>query len=236
VHLDHGTREIALEALATGTFNSVMIDASHESFDENIRITSEIVQRAHDLGVAVEAELGVLSGVEDELEVGEESGRYTRPEEVELFVSRTGCDSLAVAVGTSHGAYKFSGNQSIQFGILEDIQQRLPRFPLVLHGGSAIQGEEIERINRSGGMLKTTSRGVSPEEIKKSLKFGICKVNIATDARVIWTRVHREHLNLHPEQLDPIYPGKIYMDELEKLYIGKFQLLNATSKLKDLQP
>ena len=142
----------------------------------------------------------------------------------------------ALSAGCDWGGRYLADLVITRFEILEAIQQKVPRFPLVLHGASAIHAEEIERINKSGGRLKTTTRGVSAEEIRKSVLFGISKVNIATDTRVIWTRIHREFFKFHPEQFDPIFPGKTYMDELEKLYIGKFQLLNATSKLKDLQP
>ena len=233
IHLDHGTRHTALEAISSGGFTSVMIDASHEPFDKNISITKEIVEKAHSAGLRVEAELGVLSGVEDGLEIAEEARSYTRPEEVEEFITKTGCDSLAVAIGTSHGAYKFSGEQSLRIQILEEIQNRLSRFPLVLHGGSAIDKEEVERINASGGTLGNQTSGIPSMEIKKAITYGICKVNIATDARMIWTRVHREHFNNHPEQFDPVHPGKIYMAELEKLYVAKFKLLGATNKIGD---
>jgi len=233
IHLDHGTSQVAVEAIASGGFSSVMIDASHERFEKNVAITKEIVKKAHAAEVEVEAELGVLSGVEDDLEVAEKEHRYTRPDEVVDFVSRTGCDSLAIAIGTSHGAYKFSGEQSLQFEILEEIKKRLPGFPLVLHGGSAIDNVEVQRINACGGSLGTEAKGVPSGEIKKAITYGICKVNIATDARLIWTRVHREHFIKQPEKFDPVPPGKIYMDEMEKLYAEKFKLLGATNKSVD---
>ena len=235
IHLDHGSRKAALNAISSGKYSSVMIDASHETFEKNVQITSEIVERAHANNLEVEAELGVLSGVEDGINVKAEDKKYTQPEEVEDFVSKTACDSLAVAVGTSHGAYKFSGDQGLQFDILEEIQNRLPGFPLVLHGGSEVYKDEIKRINASGGNLATDARGVSADEIKKAIKYGICKINIATDARIIWTRVHREFFMKSPEQFDPVIPGNTYLKELEKFYMDKFDLLESTNRVRDLE-
>ncbi|MGB5499584.1 MAG: class II fructose-bisphosphate aldolase, partial [Maribacter sp.] len=176
VHLDHGNEEHALAAIASNSYNSVMIDASHDDFDSNVGRTKAIVQEAHKKDIVVEAELGVLSGVEDDISIDEKQAKYTRPSEVQTFVEQTNCDSLAVAVGTSHGAYKFSGGQGIQFDILHEIQQRLPRYPIVLHGGSAVNREEISRINQSGGTLNEGAAGVSPDEIVKSIKYGVCKI------------------------------------------------------------
>jgi fructose-bisphosphate aldolase class II len=233
IHLDHGNGEAVHEAISCGGFSSVMIDASHESYERNVSITKGVVEMAGAVGVEVEAELGVLSGVEDDLMVENESSRYTRPDEVVDFVSRTGCDSLAIAIGTSHGAYKFSGKQALQFNILHEIQNLLPEYPLVLHGGSAINSEEVNRINAYGGKLGSGARGVPLQELKKAITYGICKVNIATDARLIWTRVHREHFMNSPENFDPLPPGKIYMSELENLYREKFEFLGATNKTGD---
>jgi len=230
IHLDHGNEEHVHDALASGDFTSVMIDASHDSFSKNVVRTSEVVKLAHVRNIAVEAELGVLSGVEDDLSVDEKKARYTQPQEVEEFVQQTRCDSLAIAVGTSHGAYKFSGGQGLQFDILEEIQKRVSGFPLVLHGGSEVDLEEIRRINDAGGKIGLSAKGVSAQEIKKSIHYGICKVNIATDARIIWTRVHREFFMDSPELFDPIIPGKTYMDELEKFMIQKFELLGSAGK------
>ena len=147
IHIDHGNEQHILDAIASGDFTSVMIDASHDPFSENVKRTKMIVEMAHKKGIAVEAELGVLSGVEDDLSVDEKNALYTQPEEVEAFVNNTGCDSLAVAIGTSHGAYKFSGGDGLQFDILREIQKRLPEFPLVLHGGSEVNIDEIQSIN-----------------------------------------------------------------------------------------
>ena len=165
IHLDHGDETHALDAIASGVYTSVMIDASHDPFDENVSLTKKIVQKAHAKGISVEAELGVLSGVEDNISVDEKKALYTDPDEVETFVNSTGCDCLAVAAGTSHGAYKFSGGQGLQFDILKEIQKRLPKFPLVLHGGSAVNFSEIERINAAGGKLKADAKGVDPAGI-----------------------------------------------------------------------
>ena len=230
VHLDHGTVEHATHAIEYGGYTSVMIDASHESFTENVAKTKNIVQLAHANNISVEAELGVLSGVEDDLEIDEKNALYTQPEEVEEFVALTKCDSLAIAIGTSHGAYKFSGGAGLQIDILKKIQQKLPEFPLVLHGASAVNHEEINRINAAGGNLGVSAKGVDPDELKASIEYGICKVNIATDARLIWTRTHREFFKSSPELFDPIIPGKTYMDELENFIIEKFELLGSTGK------
>lgn len=235
IHLDHGNRDHALQCVESGDYTSVMIDASHETFKDNISITKEIVERAHTKNVAVEAELGVLSGVEDDLTVEEKHKKYTQPEEVEEFVAQTKCDSLAVAVGTSHGAYKFSGGQGLQFDILKDIQNRLPGFPLVLHGGSAVNKDEIQRINAAGGQLGIDAQGVSAKQLLKAIEYGVCKINIATDARLIWTRTCREFFKYSPAKFDPIIPGKTYMDEFEEFNLEKFELLKSTGKAKEFK-
>ncbi len=230
VHLDHGNEEHALNAITSGTYNSVMIDASHDDFETNVKRTRAVVEKAHEKGVFVEAELGVLSGVEDDISIDEKHARYTSPNEVASFVNLTNCDSLAVAVGTSHGAYKFSSGQGIQFHILEKIQQKLPGFPIVLHGGSAVNIAEVERINKAGGTLSESASGVTSEEIVKSIQYGVCKINIATDTRLLWTRVHREFFRDTPDLFDPIVPGKTYMDAYENFMIQKFELLGAIGK------
>lgn len=235
IHLDHGNKEHAFNCIDSGGYTSVMIDASHETFEKNISLTKEVVQKAHLKNISVEAELGVLSGIEDDLNVAEKHKKFTQPSEVEEFVKKTGCDSLAVAVGTSHGAYKFSGEQGLQFDILKEIQKRLPGFPLVLHGGSAVNTNEIQRINAAGGQLGTDARGVSNEELLKAIGLGVCKINIATDARLIWARVHREFFKLSPAQFDPIIPGKTYMNEFEKFNLEKFELLKSTGKAKEFK-
>jgi fructose-bisphosphate aldolase class II len=235
VHMDHGNEEHAFDAILSNDYQSVMIDASHDSFKDNVKRTKAVVEEAHKKNIVVEAELGVLSGVEDDLSIDEKYAKYTQPSEVQEFVELTGCDSLAVAVGTSHGAYKFSGGDGIQFSILEEIQNRLPQFPIVLHGGSAVNLEEIERINKAGGQLNEGASGVSPEEIVKSIAYGVCKINIATDTRLLWTRVHREFFRDTPELFDPVIPGKTYVAEYEKFMLQKFDLLGATGKVRDMK-
>ncbi|WP_437922175.1 class II fructose-bisphosphate aldolase [Sphingobacterium sp. LRF_L2] len=230
VHLDHGNEAHILHALENGGYASVMIDASHDSFEENIKRTRAIKLKAQVKDIVVEAELGVLSGVEDDLVVDEASSRYTRPADAAAFVERTGCDSLAVAVGTSHGAYKFKGDQGIRFDILADIQRQLPRFPLVLHGGSAVSADDVERINNAGGLLEVGARGVSDEEIARAIPLGICKVNVATDLRILWTRVHREFFKEQPAIFDPIVPGKLYTEALEQFCIQKFHQLGSAGR------
>ncbi|WP_431122783.1 class II fructose-bisphosphate aldolase [Flagellimonas flava] len=235
IHLDHGTEAHAFDAIASNQFNSVMIDASHDHFETNVQRTKAVVEKAHKYNVAVEAELGVLSGVEDDISVDEKHARYTQPDEVVEFVQKTNCDSLAVAVGTSHGAYKFSGGQGIQFDILEEIQNRIPNFPIVLHGGSAVNLAEIDRINKSGGQLKSGAAGVDPNEIVKSIEYGVCKINIATDTRLLWTRVHREFFQDSPDLFDPIIPGQTYIEEQEKFMLEKFDLFGATGKASQIK-
>jgi fructose-bisphosphate aldolase, class II len=231
IHLDHGVEDHVFDAIETGRYTSVMIDASHDSFERNIERTKTVVDRAHVKRIAVEAELGVLSGVEDDLSIEEKNALYTQPDEVVEFVHRTNCDSLAVAVGTSHGAYKFSGGKGLQLDIIASIQNKLPGFPLVLHGGSAVSEDEVKRVNAAGGKLKADAKGVSDTELRKAINLGICKVNIATDARILWARVHREFFRDSPDVFDPIIPGKIYMQELEKVLIEKFEVLGSTGKM-----
>ncbi len=229
MHLDHGTEHHCLQAIEEGGYSSVMIDASHESFEENVRITKSIVEKAHAKGIAVEAELGVLSGVEDHLNVDDDKALYTDPAQVEEFVRRTSCDSLAVAVGTSHGAYKFSGGRGLRLDILAEIQHRLPGYPLVLHGASAVPRDEIVRINAAGGKLKDDAKGTNDKELLEAIRLGVCKVNIATDMRLIWTRVYREFFCNQPDKFDPVIPGKEYMDALEEFVVGKCKMLYPLS-------
>lgn len=232
VHLDHGNEAHDFDAIEKGGYSSVMIDASHDPYEINVQRTRKVVEKAHAKGISVEAELGVLSGVEDNISVDARNALYTRPEEVIDFVSKTGCDCLAVAVGTSHGAYKFSGGQGLQFDILQKIQEQLPGFPLVLHGGSSVDKNEVTRVNEAGGRLKSDAKGVDPAELVRSIAYGVCKVNIATDARILWTRVHREFFRETPELFDPIIPGKTYTQELKKSCMEKFELLGAAGKSK----
>jgi fructose-bisphosphate aldolase class II len=221
VHLDHGNYSHCMNAIESGYYNSVMIDASHEPFDENVRITTEVVRKAHAAGIAVEAELGVLSGVEDHLSIEEKHALCTDPGQAAEFIAKTGCDSLAVAVGTSHGVYKFSGGKGLQLNILAEIKNRIPGFPLVLHGASSVPANEVERINNAGGNLQADARGTDANELLEAIRLGVCKVNIATDMRLIWTRVHREFFLNSPEKFDMVVPGKEYMQELETFVAQK---------------
>ncbi|MGV3600123.1 MAG: class II fructose-bisphosphate aldolase [Dyadobacter fermentans] len=233
IHMDHGYEEHIFDAIEKGGYTSVMIDASHDIFEKNVARTKAVVAAAHAKGISVEAELGVLAGVEDDLTVDAAHSFYTNPQQVEDFVNATDCDSLAIAVGTSHGAYKFSGGQGLQFHILEEIQRRLPGFPLVLHGGSNVVPEVIERINAAGGQLKTDAKGVQEEEIRKAIPLGICKINIATDTRLLWTMVNREFFRDRPDEFAPTTPGKIFMEEYKKFMLKKFDLFGCTGKAGD---
>ncbi|MBZ5858034.1 class II fructose-bisphosphate aldolase [Flavihumibacter profundi] len=229
IHLDHGTEPHAFDAIGQG-YTSVMIDASHDPFEKNIARTKAVVEKAHERQVVVEAELGVLSGVEDDLEIADKDALYTNPKQAKEFVERSGCDSLAIAVGTSHGAYKFSGGQGIQFHILEKIQQELPGYPLVLHGSSLVDKNEVALINKYGGNLKEDAAGVTDAELQQSIKYGICKVNIATDLRLLWTRIHREFFSGTPELFDPVIPGKKYMEAYTEFIGKRFAVLGSAGK------
>lgn len=227
VHLDHGNPAHCLDAIESGFYDSVMIDASHQEFDENIRVTREIVQAAHAAGVAVEAELGIVGGAEDDLSVEATRARVTNPDLAAQFEARTGCDSLAVAIGTSHGAYKFEGEARLEREVLRRIAEKLPRFPLVLHGASAVPRDEIERINAAGGRLGTAASGVPASEIREAIKLGVCKINIATDMRLIWARVHREFFLEQPDKFDLMVPGRTHMEALADFVVGKCIMLGG---------
>jgi len=211
-----------------------MIDASHFPFEENVAITKRVVERAHAKGVSVEAELGQLGGVEEDISVEEDQVHLTDPEQAVEFVERTGCDSLACAIGTSHGAFKFSGTQSLHFEIVEAIQRLVPGFPLVLHGSSSVPQEEVERINAAGGALKG-ARGVDPAQYLPAAKLGVCKINIDTDARLVWTRVHREYFRDHPEVFDFRKPGNVYIEEYAKFIAGRSELLGSAGRLEGVR-
>ncbi len=232
VHLDHGTEEVCYDCIDSGFYSSVMIDASHEPFEENIAITRRVVERAHAKGVSVEAELGMLGGVEEDIEVDEKHAMLTDPDEAKEFVERTGCDSLAVAIGTSHGAYKFKGNQKLHFDRIAAIQQRLPGFPLVMHGSSSVPPEEVARINAAGGALDPSARGVNADEFAKAIPLGVTKVNIDTDGRLVWMRVHREHFRDHPQNFDFRKPGKAFIEEYAKFIEHKSEKLLSKGKLE----
>ena len=202
LHLDHGdTFELCKSAVDDG-FTSVMIDASHHSFAENIKLTSQVVKYAHDKGVVVEAELGRLAGVEDDVNVSAENAMYTDPDQVEEFASKTGVDSLAIAIGTSHGAFKFKGEAKLRFDILEEVAKRLPKFPIVLHGASSVIPEYVEIIQKNGGSMPG-AKGVPEEMLRKAATMAVCKINIDSDLRLAFTAAIRKHMNENPSHFDP---------------------------------
>ena len=204
LHLDHGDSfEICKSCIDDG-FTSVMIDASSKPFAENIALTRQVVEYAHDRGVVVEAELGTLAGIEDEVNVSAEDSSYTRPEEVEEFVSKTGCDSLAIAIGTSHGAYKFKPGTKpqLRFDVLEEVEKKLPGFPIVLHGSSSVPQEFVEKINKFGGNMPGAI-GVAEDQLRKAASMAVCKINIDSDLRLAMTASIREYLTMHPDHFDP---------------------------------
>jgi len=235
VHLDHGDEETCYDAIDSGFYSSVMIDASHDPFEENIAATRRVVERAHAAGVSVEAELGMLGGVEEDIQVDEKHAQLTDPEEAQEFVERSGCDSLAVAIGTSHGAYKFSGSQGIHFDRVEEIQRRLPGFPLVMHGSSSVPREEVERINAAGGALDPSAKGVNEDEFARAVPLGVTKVNIDTDGRLVWTRVHREHFRDHPENFDFRTPGRVFVEEYARFIEHKAAKLQSKGMIDELR-
>ena len=214
LHLDHGDSFETCKSCIDGGFTSVMIDASSKSFEENIAITKKVVEYAHDHGVVVEAELGSLAGIEDEVNVSAEAASYTRPEEVEEFVTRTGCDSLAIAIGTSHGAYKFTPEQctvneqgilvppALRFDVLEEVTKRLPGFPIVLHGSSSVPQEYVKMVNAHGGKMPNAI-GVPEEQLRKAASLSVCKINIDSDLRLAMTGTIRQFFDENPSKFDP---------------------------------
>ena len=228
LHLDHGDSFETCKSCIDGGFTSVMIDASSHSFEENIAITRTVVEYAHDHGVVVEAELGSLAGIEDEVNVSAEAASYTRPEEVEEFVSRTGCDSLAIAIGTSHGAYKFTPEQCtrneqgilvpppLRFDVLEEVTRRLPGFPIVLHGSSSVPQDYVAMVNANGGKMPNAI-GVPEEQLRKAAQLSVCKINIDSDLRLAMTGTIRKFFNDQPSKFDPreyLKPARANIKEL----------------------
>lgn len=231
VHLDHGDEETCYDCVDSGFYSSVMIDASHEDFETNIAITKRVVDYAHAKGVVVEAELGQLGGVEEHVKVDEADAKLTDPDQAKEFVARTGVDSLACAIGTSHGAFKFTGTQGLRFDVLAEIQKRLPGFPLVMHGSSSVPQDEVERINKAGGKIKG-AKGVDADQFAKAATLGVTKINIDTDGRLVWTRVHREFFLAKPENFDLRPPGKVFMTEYANFIAGKNQKLGSAGQLE----
>ncbi|MCI6605412.1 MAG: class II fructose-1,6-bisphosphate aldolase [Clostridiales bacterium] len=228
LHLDHGDSFETCKSCIDGGFTSVMIDASSKPFAENVEITKKVVEYAHDRGVVVEAELGTLSGIEDEVKVAAHEASYTRPEEVEEFVAKTGCDSLAIAIGTSHGAYKFTAAQCtrnekgilvpppLRFDVLEEVVKRLPGFPIVLHGSSSVPQEYVKMINENGGKMPDAV-GIPEEQLREAAKLAVCKINIDSDLRLAMTGTIRQFFNEHPEKFDPreyLKPARANIKEL----------------------
>ena len=228
LHLDHGPDFATCKSCIDGGFTSVMIDASSKSFEENIAITRQVVEYAHDHGVVVEAELGTLAGVEDDVKVSSEDSSYTRPEDVQEFVERTGCDSLAIAIGTSHGAYKFKPEQCtrnekgilvpppLRFDILKEVSRRLPGFPIVLHGSSSVPQEYVQMINAHGGNMPNAV-GVPEEQLREAAKLAVCKINIDSDLRLAMTGTVRQFFEEHPDKFDPreyLKPARANIKEL----------------------
>ena len=230
LHLDHGDSFETCKSCVDGGFTSVMIDASSKPFAENIEITKKVVEYAHDHGVVVEAELGSLAGVEDEVQVSAENSSYTRPEEVEEFVNKTGCDSLAIAIGTSHGAYKFTADQCtrnekgelvpppLRFDILDEVVKRLPGFPIVLHGSSSVPQEFVKMVNANGGKMPDAV-GIPEEQLRQAARSAVCKINIDSDLRLAMTGTIRQFFTEHPDKFDPreyLKPARAAIKELVK--------------------
>ena len=218
LHLDHGPDFETCKSCIDGGFTSVMIDASSKPFAENIEITKKVVEYAHDHGVVVEAELGTLAGIEDEVKVAAHEASYTHPEEVEEFVSKTGCDSLAIAIGTSHGAYKFKPGTKpqLRFDILEEVSERLPGFPIVLHGSSSVPQDYVKMINDNGGKMPNAI-GVPEDQLREAAKLSVCKINIDSDLRLAMTGTIRQFFNEHPDKFDPreyLKPARANIKEL----------------------
>jgi len=202
VHLDHGPDFETCKSCIDGGFSSVMIDGSHHPFEENIAVTKRVVDYAHERGVTVEGELGRLAGIEDAVNVSDADASFTDPDEVEEFVGRTGVDSLAIAIGTSHGAFKFKGEPRLRFDILEEVGRRLPGFPIVLHGASSVMPEYVKMINEYGGSIPG-ARGVPEDMLRKAASMAVCKINVDSDLRLAMTGELRKYLAQHPSHFDP---------------------------------
>ena len=230
LHLDHGDSFDICKSCIDGGFTSVMIDASSKPFEENIELTRKVVEYAHDHGVVVEAELGALAGIEDDVKVSAEESHYTHPEEVEEFVTKTGCDSLAIAIGTSHGAYKFTAAQCtrnekgelvpppLRFDILDEVVKRLPGFPIVLHGSSSVPQEYVKMINENGGKMPDAV-GIPEAELRQAARGAVCKINIDSDLRLAMTGTIRKFFAEHPDKFDPreyLKPARANIKELVK--------------------
>jgi len=220
LHLDHGDTFELCKSCIDGGFTSVMIDGSHHSYEDNVKLTKQVVEYAHARGVSVEGELGRLAGIEDDVNVSAEDASYTDPEQVYDFVTRTGVDSLAIAIGTSHGAYKFKPGQNpkLRFDILEEIQKKLPGFPIVLHGASSVIPELVEMINANGGKMPDAI-GIPEDMLRQAAKMAVCKINIDSDLRLAMTASIRKHFADHPDHFDPrqyLSPARAAIKDLVK--------------------
>jgi fructose-bisphosphate aldolase class II len=235
LHLDHGDEQTCYDCIDSGHYSSVMVDASRWPLDENIAVTRRVVEHAHPRGVAVEAEVGRLGGKEEDIAVDESEAFLTDPDRAAEFVARSGCDSLAVAVGTSHGIYKLQGGQQLRLDRLAQIQQRLPGFPLVLHGASSVPAVEIGRINAAGGRLGPSAQGVPEDQYRQAVQRGIAKINVDTDSRLVWTRVHREYLRDYPANLDPREPGRLFVIECARLIARRSQNFGCAGRLPEVR-
>ena len=245
LHLDHGDSFETCKSCIDMGFSSVMIDGSHLPYDENVALTKKVVEYAHQFDVTVEGELGVLAGVEDEVSAAE--SHYTKPEEVIDFVTKTGCDSLAISIGTSHGAYKFTPEQCtvdpktgrllpppLAFDVLEAIEKKLPGFPIVLHGSSSVPQDEVDTINSNGGALKAAV-GIPEEQLRKASKSAVCKINIDSDSRLAMTAAIRKHLAENPAHFDPRQYLKPARESMKKMYIHKIvNVLGSDNKLIEM--
>jgi fructose-bisphosphate aldolase class II len=231
VHLDHGEDFEICKACIDGGFTSVMIDGSKHPFEENIRLTKQVVDYAHDKGVVVEGELGRLAGIEDDVNVSEEDASYTKPEQVQEFVERTGVDSLAIAIGTSHGAYKFKGEAKLRFDILEEIGKLVPGFPIVLHGASSVVPEFVDTINKYGGDMPG-AQGVPEDMLRKAASMAVCKINIDSDLRLAMTASIRKHFAENPGDFDPRQYLRPAREAIKKLVRHKIvNVLGCNNKI-----
>lgn len=236
LHLDHGDSFETCKFCIDGGYTSVMIDASSRPFEENVAVTRRVVEYAHDHGVVVEAELGALAGIEDHVDVSADKAYYTKAEEAAEFVRRTGCDSLAIAMGTSHGAYKFKPGTTpaLRFDILEEIMKFVPDFPIVLHGASSVGQEYVDRINQYGGMMPGAV-GIPDEQLRRASAMAVCKINVASDTRIAITGTLRQYFAEHPQDFDPRQYLKPARDNIKEMVKQKLRcVLGCAGKAQDV--
>jgi len=233
-HFDHGDFEYCQKAIGTKIFSSVMIDASAMPYKKNIETTKKIVKLAHKAGIWVEAEVGQLGGVEDDIKVAKNQAHLTDPDQAVDFIRQTSCDSLACAIGTSHGPYKFTKAPKIHLEILKQISDKLSRYPLVVHGASSVPPSEVKRINAAGGKL-SHARGVNPADYKKAANFGAVKINFDTDGRLVWTRVYREFFKKNPKEIDFRRPGSIFIEEYANFVAKMNHTVGSAGQLSKLK-